>query len=388
MRPVGELFRVYYEERNPHCDRGAAEDGIAEVSVLDDFVSGLEAGYKKLTSPKFGWPNLSGLPIDVYIAFLGNVCGVASPAIVDEAFDEVAYLAFNSRGNEPSLQDARQRRKATAVHELTHLFQFELNAPGPWEWFDEAVATAMEFQLLPSNRDHFRYLWDWITQPHKSLDAGSGYSAAPFASYLMRLEWGPRIISDVYKLGQRSGGTLQAIDALAKSLENEGTELSSPSEPDIFGSRYCCDAYFLTDPNGKAGRKVRERFGDRFVSETFCEFPVVDAACNDPIDHLGCRYYRFRPKQGASKLTVTVSLPSRHAQKHLRGELIAVTRELLPGVKQTLERAENGESISATLSSFRERNVDHAVLVLVNTAHGRGSANADGLRFSIAADVR
>lgn len=389
IHSVGERFRVYYVERNPHMGRGSAKDGIPNATVLQDFANGLESGYKKLTGPKFGWPHLSGLPIDVYIASLGNVCGLASPAIVDEHFDEVAYLAFNCRGNEPSLHDARQRRKATAIHELTHLFQFELNAPGPWEWFDEAVATAMESQVLTGNRDHFRYLWDWITQPERSLDAGPGYSAAPFASYLMQLEWGPRIISEVYKLGQRSGGTLQAIDALAEAVHNNGTTLASATKPNIFSSRYCCDAYFLADPNGKLGEKVHQRFGDRFVSETFSDFPVTNAALRDPIDHLGCRYYRFRPKQGKAKLTVTVNLLNHHAQEHLRGELIGVTRELLlPGRRETLNRDEQGTWMTATLPNFHERTVDHAVLVLVNTAYGRGSANADGVEFTICADVR
>lgn len=396
-RDVAGNFRIHYGLRNPFCGRGGlapnvwdgSRHGVANDTVIGEYENALSLAYRTLSDPSMGWPPLRQLPVRVlvYELELGS-CGFAMPDIDDTS----CYLALANESVEPDIATARQCREATAVHELTHLFQFRAFPPSPparWLWFDEASATAVEMSLFSKNRDYYRYLLAWITGPHLSADSTPGYHSAPFVEYLMK-RWGTDLISEVYAMGQQSGGTIEAVDALAQTVQlRSGPALpfsSAIADNDIFGYGYCVDAYFLGNPGSGIGNPdILARYGGRPVTETFCTYPVVDATASDAIDHLGCRYYRFRPMEKKRALHVRVDLPDPDAQTSLRGELILVTPQGMPAGRDTLARNPSGVYMEATLSGFTQRAVDHAVLVLANCAYGSGAP--DGITFRISAEV-
>jgi len=377
---INGLFRIYYALRNPITGPGSPIHGVQGFSVVIDFARALKYGYARLTGKAFGWPGLSHLPVPVRVYYLKAAFGFALPRMLGS----VATLSFNSRETDVRIQEAKRGRQATAIHELTHLLQFEYGPPATWRWFNEATATAMEGAVYKRNQDCFRYLWEWVTQPHRSLDSLEGYTASPLIAYLMR-RYGLRIASDIYRRGLLPSTKLRPFDAVAQALPS-GVAFASKEGYDMFGSGYCCEAYFIGDPSGRFGDSILRRFGERAVSESFGDYPVEDAASGHSIDHLACRYYRFRPVEGKSRLTVTVALTNEKAKDFLRGELIGVTPHILPaGPPVTLKR--NGDSMTAELTGFQEVSFDHAVLVVANCAYGAGSANADGLTYTISAQL-
>jgi hypothetical protein len=267
--------------------------------------------------------------------------------------------------------------------------QFSLGATLMWRWLNEASATALETYVHPRNRDPFQYLEPWICAPHRSLDVGEGYYSFPFVSYLMTI-YDPTIVAATY-LRAGGGAGVQAIDALAAEVASRRLRgahriaFASASAPDVFGSRYCRDAYFLSGNHAFLGGAIRARFGYRAVSESFCKYPVRRAGKDDPIDHLGCRYYRFRPTERRTRLQVTVALETAPARQFLRVEMYEVTQDLRRGQAATVTHDPNDGSVVLSLDDFHSGRLDHAVLIISNCAFGSGAP--DNLTFRISASV-
>ena len=396
-------FRLHWDYRSPDCGRGRPVHGIQECGIEKEYLGALERAHEVLTGPECNWPKLPWPSIRVYIQGLRpGLFGEAHPA----GYSGVGpALLLACGGSEPQQDWASQRRQAAAAHELTHLFLFEAKPllGADWYFFDEAVATAMEPVVLRGNTDHFRFLYPWFMRPERSLDTTdndrTAMCAAPFVTYLMN-RFGRDVVRKIYHVvGHAAGGaqnpanTWAALTAVEQVLGQEGAVLADAFiEDDVFGSGYCVDAYFLDDPQSRLRNPgLYDRYDQRAVTETFCQYPVQDAAGNDPIDHLGCRYFRFRPNGAGSNLRVSVALPSQGAKKHLRGELVAVSPDGRRGEQRVqLQRTSDDGAMEAPLADFKEPDVDHAVLVVANCAWGEveaGAPNRDRITFSISADV-
>ncbi len=381
-RSVGHAFKILFAERNPACGRGLSDHGVHDLSVIDEYSDFLQTAYDALTGAALRWPPLTGLPVMVRVYALDGAYGFAD-------LGPPSSMVLHSGGAEPRTADARARRAATAVHELTHLMQFSRGATLTWRWLNEASATALETHVHPANRDAFQYLEPWICAPHRSLDVGEGYYSFPFVSYLMKI-YDPTVVAAAY-LRAGAGAGVQAIDALAAEVASRqlrggsSVAFASASNPDVFGSRYCRDAYFLSGDRGFLGGEIRARFGYRAVSESFCKYPVRHAAKDDPVDHLGCRYYRFRPTERRTRLQVTVALETAPARQFLRVEMYAVRQSLRRGRAAAVTRDQNDDSVVLSLDEFHNDRMDHAVLIISNCAFGSGAP--DNLTFRVSAHV-
>ena len=379
-------FRLRYAHRSPRCGRGLAHHGVRSMSIVEEYARCLGQAYDTLTTSEYGWEPLSSDRVPVYIYSLPRPClGRTGPARYG-----AAYIELTNEGDECDPAGALRRMRATAAHELLHYLQFNCGADNRWRWLNEASAVAVEPWVFEGNVRYLCHLREWFTRPERSVDDGSGYGASVFIGYLgSRL--GPSIVRHTYEEGKKSNWGWQAIEALARAVENTQNQkpvlaFASATKRDIFAAGYCADAYFLQDPEQKHfDNGLYDRYGERAVTDTFCKYPVPNGARNDPIDHLGCRYYRFRPVDGHAKLTVKVTLPTPEAREFLRGELIGVTRNMSRGVAKALKRSRDRDSMSANLKDFTKRDLDHAVLVIANCAYGFGAPN--GLTFGISADV-
>ena len=386
-RPVGGHFVIHYALFNPRSGRGSQEHGVRGVSVVEEYAQALDRAYGVLTGPGHGWQEPAARPVDVYVCSLPrNAFGIAAPTLNGET-----KFGLARGGNDPRLSTVRRSRQAAAVHEFAHALEFEYRPAESWKWLDDASATAMESIVLPRSVDYYRFLPRWFSHPEESIDSKEGdcgYRSALFIKYLVR-RFDGRLISRTYEIGRDAGGTKQAMEALAEAIRERRCKLASARDEEVFASGYCCDAYFIADPRSLLyDPRLDSRYGDRFITESVDEYPVVLQRTDDFIDHLGCRYYRFWPQDAASALRVTVKLPTVEARHHLRGELVAVTKSHCRGKQLSLHRPSvNANSMTATLTGFTERSVDHAVLVLANCACGRGIHAADGLTFRISAHL-
>ncbi len=380
-RTVGP-FRIHYDIRNPYSGRGQSPDGVHEMCVVDDYAAAIRRGHAALV--EMDWRPLGDRVIPVYVYFIPQgICGRATPA----GSGIPPLLELNCIGPEPSCAAARQRRQVTAVHEMTHLFQFEYDPPLRWMWLDEASATAMENHVYPRSTDFFRYLVLWFAYPERSLDSGTGYDCVSFVTYLVR-RFGADIIPHIYDAGLGGDTKLEPIAALDAALQSSGCTIASAGPGDVFASGYCADAYFVDDPTSRLHHpKLRRRFADRAVTESFARYPVRDAARDDPVQHLGCRYYSFRLVPGSRALQVTVRPQDGRAREHLRADLYGVDHQFHRLGNARLADALGDGSLGGELPDFTESALDHAVLVVANCAWGQGSADNDDLRFAIHADV-
>jgi len=385
---------MFWDYRNPSDKRGRSVDGVATRAVADDYVDALLKAHSVLTGSDCKWPDTRGGATRVYIGALQ--AGEFGWAIPDE---NVVLLPCS--GSEPQVAWARIRRQASAAHELTHLFLPEIRSAAKWGWraFAEAVCVAMESVVFPGNADHFRFLIPWITAPEETLaieiSEDRARSAAPFITYLMR-RFGCGILHEIYEVALRHSDDdpLWPLDAIDLVLRRHDAVLADTSvDEDVFGSGYCVDAYFLTDVNsGLHNLALFNRHGQRAVTETFSTRPPVRAAAgSDPVSHLGCRYFRFRPEAGKPTLNVSVALPNEGAKAYLRGELIRVMEDGTMGIKRArLLRTDSGDEMAGEMAELDEPGIDHVVLVVANCAWGKpaeGAPDRDGITFTVSAEA-
>ena len=401
---VQDLFLLHYGTRNPWRRRrfsnqapasGEAQAGITaywspqhgvrDMAVVIEYAEALQQAYSELTGHLFGWPALQCLPRDVYIySMAGGTVGYAMPVA------HGGFIGLHSGGSEARLMDATDRRKATAVHELAHLFQFDAQPPPTWRGFNEATACATASFILDQNPTHFRNLPAWFFRPEESLDASTatcGYRQWLFIAYLFR-RFGPELITNVY-MRHAATGSRDPMVVLAQVIESleAGVVLASAADDDVFSLGFCPDAYFLNDPEAELYYpELFQRFGERAVADSFVDYPVVKAAGKEAIHHLGCRYYRFRPQEGKSALSVTVQFVGGSSEQ-LRGELIGVSADMCRRSSERLVRDPACNGMRAEVTGFSCSDLDHAVLVLANCAHGDGWVDHDDVTFTISAEL-
>ena len=163
------------------------------------------------------------------------------------------YIVLPSRNGEPTVAGEHARARAEAAHEAMHVFNYRerpFEDFAEWEWFDDALAVYAEMLLLPDNRDHFRYIGDWLDCPEIPLDAWPArYQAALFLRYLDRRCDAPF----ANRVWLTAAKTDLPVDALAKLMPPGLKFLSAdPADLDLFASGYCLDSYFLRDPQSPA----------------------------------------------------------------------------------------------------------------------------------------
>jgi hypothetical protein len=318
-------------------------------------------------------------------------------------------MGLSSRGNEPTPEWESHRAYATAVHELTHTFSFVSRPPtyagtipspsvNPWEWFDEGTAVFVEMHALPDNWDCLRYFLDWCDNPHTSLDGTSSvYQAGMFVRFLVR-RLGYDLLRRVWEIAPSRDS---AIEALEQALRERNKQFASPDPAvaDVFAAGYCADAYFLSDlESGCFDPHLLAHHGERLATETF-EFNATEkeVRCRgDRVNHLGCRYYRFRPNASSSRLEVTVepdpptpSGPAQPTSNCLRAELYRVgpNYQRLAGRQPLAQQASGQQGISPVLKSalegFSAEKIDHVALIVTNCSYGTSAR--DGVSFGISA---
>ena len=380
-------FRLRYAYRNRPCGRGLADDGVRSISIVQEYARSLGQAHATLTSREYGWEPISSGRVPVYVCSLPGRC----LGRTHHPRYGAAYIELTNEGYECDPAGALSRMEATTAHELLHYFQFRCGADNRWRWLNEASAVGAEQWVFERNMRYLCHLREWFSRPERSLDEGSGYGASIFIAYLAR-RMSFKVVRRAYENGRTSGWSLQALEALAEAVKSTQKQkltlqFASAIEPDIFGAGYCVDAYFVQNPkHGRFDKALHERYGERAVTDTFCNYRVAGGGHHDPIDHVGCRYYRFRPTGESSKLTVKVSLPSPEARGFLRGELIGVTRNFGRGQSAPLRRSRTGDCMGGTLEGFTKDDLDHAVLVIANCAYGYGAPN--GLTFEISANLQ
>lgn len=393
-------FDLFYAVRNAGHAAAGARHGVAQEGVIDDYLESLVSSYQRLCSPEFGWTSWAddagGESRDVAVLDLGrNLLGAAN------AFGTAKpYLALSCRPHESTAEAARRRRAATVAHEIVHMLQFETPAWRYWPeqnrwgtgdpnwWLHEAVALATEALIEPDSPGWYSWLWDWATMPERSLEwDSSGCFAAPLLIYLMQ-SLNSRFGSDLYSIRAADVPGMRAASMLAWLIETrEKRSFASATARQCVFADYCVDAGVLgiihdsvLDPH------IAAIAGPRVRTDVFEAYPVKDACQDKPIDHLACRYFGFRPNPCGSRLEITMTPDDSVRQRLLRGELVVVSHDLAIRNRISLVPTITG-IFKAVVDGFSMKNVDHALLVIINCGYGDGWAECDGIRFRINASL-
>jgi len=334
---------------------------------------------------------------------LGQAFGAAS---LEDDGKPILHLA--SRGTETSRMGELSRATATAIHELCHAFTMRWWSPGrvdsqgcdPWEWWSEGTSVFMETHVSPENQDSLRYVGRWADHPEVPIDDPYHlYQAGMFVRYLYHHpRLGAKFITAVWEepeLESESEQTESVSDpcsAIEKVLARDVPNLAfaSPEEDDIFAAGYCVDSYFCFDTRSACFNPfVFVRFGERQATESY-EPPICDAATQDSLDHLACRYYRFMPPSNSAGTTLNVRLTANPQGKEsdieqLKGILAVVTTNWSKGETVVLEPASEERTLESSMQNFTSGDVDHIVLIVANCSYGENAR--DGLRYAISAEV-
>jgi hypothetical protein len=300
-----------------------------------------------------------------------------------------------SRGTESSKFGELSRATATAIHELSHAFTMQYyKVPGgatwkSWEWWDEGTAVFMETHVSPENQDALRYAMLWADHPDIPLDDPSQlYQTGMFIRYLYyhsdlnKAEF----ITNVWQEASTDSTPFTALEnALASGTS--GLKFSSATHEDLFASGYCVDSYFCYDATKQwFAPLVYAYFGERQVTEAFDTYPVGPSGIRDTLDHLACRYYRFKPVANKSRLEIRLSDTKGDAPSlHLKAILCAVTHEMGKGDSVILASENSSQTYVGKLSDFTPEQVDHAILIVANCTYGDNEEN--DLSYAIAADA-
>jgi hypothetical protein len=255
-------------------------------------------------------------------------------------------------------------------------------------WLHEAVALATEAAVNPQKCSWYPWLWEWSTKPERSFEAHtSGSLAAPFVAFLMNV-LGRQFGAELYRMSTETVPAMHGTVLLAHWWEQHAKRpLAFASDFPALFVEYCVDAGLLgVVPKRTLDPAIADLVGVRVRTEIFHRYPVHAAARNASLEHLGCRYFEFHPTAVDSQLVMRVTARENCARRMLRGVLVAISPDR--SVKQCLTLSTSGEGcLETTLPQFSKRNVDHALLVLVNCGYGEGWAEWDDLQFEIHARI-
>lgn len=385
-------FRVRFNERHATASHPAdARHGIVDRETITTIREALSDAYPRLTSSEFGWSKFAGnVPREVAIRDLGpSRYGIAAMR-----GREAPYMVLSPQPFEAAPEAIKRRRRATVVHELVHLLQFESPLFRYWHesrrrfgdpnwWWHEATALATECVLDSRQSPTYPRLWDWATQPERSLESDAdGYLAAPFVAYLMH-RFGATIVARLYETTAAQVASQRAADVLDGWLRQHDTTLAA-----VF-VEYCIACVTAT-AEWPVLDEVVKIVGPRAISGSYRTLPVAREGKALPIDHLGCRYFEFLPSRGRGALDVEVmprpedSRGVGRADSVLRAELVIPA---VPGegvARVPLQPRPNGTiGAKVGLASVPSR----LLLVVANCAFGAGWVNFDGLQFTVSASV-
>lgn len=322
----------------------------------------------------------------------------------------VPVLALPSRCAEPVWKTEEDQAQATAVHELSHLFNARflpyrrLGAHGPellptewissWLWLDEGIAVAAEAEavkagVLSKNIDWLGFALDWVDRPGRALDdPAARYQSALFVRYVKRLmarQKDPTFLNRVWQMAQTVWNPKQSQRlAAVQALEQEFGRLARPlvfcsaHKKDVFSSGFCLDSYFLHDPNSLGYEpEVSRRFKERAVTRTWPLRRGQAVAPKSPewypLAGLACRYFRFIPGKETSRLKVIVKSKPGGSLRNVKAELALAagrTKWYVPKTEVPSEwQSQSGHDLLiCELPSFSSRTCNHAVLVVTNCA--------------------
>jgi hypothetical protein len=363
-------FHIRYALRNPETGEGAGCHGVRRPEMVVDCARALEMAYQALT----GEPWNRAQPVcDGGILTPVYICDISAPVTFPYRW-RVPAIILRSRNCEPNLSSETQCALAETVHEVAHVFNFRehpMNDPASkcWAWLDEGLAVCFEEWLLPDNRDRYRFLMNWVDCPEVSLDDRNAvYQTGMFVRYLAN-RFGKQLVNDVWTKSARHETPFAAINRLLP----DGLKFVSPgtAEPDVF-SDYCRDAYFLRNPASYCyAPPIQERFGARAITESFELSPGNRCKSHSELNHLACRYFRFRLKPGATKLNVQMLTRPPAGLSPLKAELAVVTKAGKRGESQMLRpllamQPAEPVRLFGQIVVPQPDDVDHLVLTVAN----------------------
>jgi hypothetical protein len=365
-------FIIRYGYRNqPTTGRGMGADGVRDRVLILTYLHALENLYRTMRAAPWNHPAPNTGRRKRTRVF---VCD--SDPITSYDDDRVPCIVLSSRSDEPTTHAELGRAAAEAVHEATHLFNFEKRphyetSSDPWVWFDEGIAVLMETLVVAGNPDYFRFLRDWIDAPDMPLDEPEEkYQTGMFINYLYRT-LGPQFINKVWIQSLTGEGPLEALTRIAAG-QNLTFLSANPKVRDIFASGYCMDPYFMWDHGSVSlAPDLFFRFGDRAIAETFTLDVNERCEVSDYLNHLSCRYYRFNLKSGVTKLTVEMAVEDNCQTTPLKAEVAFVTPQMQrervePLLQAPGQSSDEGCQMSVVLSPLEEKKLDHLVLVISN----------------------
>jgi hypothetical protein len=363
-------FTIRYGDRNPRNGPGLGVHGVRDRVLILTYLQALENLYRTMTAPPWNWPEPitdDGKKIRVF------VCDEDPTTYHDD--EQYPCIVLPSRSDEPTTHAELLRAAAEAVHEGTHVFNFGKRphyetSSNPWIWFDEGMAVLMETLVAAGNPDYFRFLRNWIDVPETPLDESEEkYQSGIFVGYLHR-RLGADFVRRVWLDSDEGEGPIKALERLAE--ENGITFVSpEPSVKDIFASGYCVDPFFMWDHRSDhLAPDIFYRFGERAIAQSFSL--NTKSACEvdqDSLNHLSCRYYKFRLVQPTKKVHVEMQVDD-PANNKLKCQVVIVDAENQPLRIVTLDKAPrsllaNRYQLSATIQLTDDRN-DHLMLVVTN----------------------
>lgn len=340
---ISDNFIIRHAFRNPPEGEGMGLHGVASEALIEAYREGLEAIYRQMTSSLFN--RLPPIPEKVEVFVLN----VSAPYTYADSPDgdmrnSIPHIVLPSGTDKSFTKEELRYATIIAAHEGAHALNFRYHPPfypetgfqNPrfknWEWVDEGIAVDSEMRVLPGSREHYPYLRRWMGEPEVPLNYEGGlvsYRAVMFIRFLDKLL--KRRFSD--QLWTNSKLDENPISAIKRLLPKDYRFLSEEhTDRDIFGL-FCLDSYFLADPRSRCyDPKLRERFGERSITNSFLVHPNKPYGTTGNLDHLACRYYKIVPQDGVRE--VRVRLEANHISPSKKSPLRAQLAEVVGGAKR------------------------------------------------------
>ncbi len=353
-------FLLRYCERNPRIGQGAGSRGVEGERLIFCYQNAFELALARFQSK----PHLRELPKNPIPVYLLDILALpyGSPFMSVNVKGD-PFIVLPSRIAQFTPQAELEYAAACAVHEFLHVLR-EVVRPYAelmlWRWFDEATAVWGESLVVEGNRTCYEYYLDWSDKPEVPIDNEmQSYGAALFVRYLtVRQDEG--FVSRVWKEAKRGESPLQTIKRLLPKNQKEG----------IFHD-YCVDSYFAQ----AGGRptlfaEVHEHYGGRAISESFDAARGGTIEFSTEVDPLACRFYRFYPGPGVTRMEATLDDDASGVRASLAGVGAGLSRTVKQGKKPVVR--------------VGKPPMDHVILVLSNDGSRKLTDTKISVRVSAA----
>lgn len=308
------IFRIHYFEKNPKHGKSFGYHAVESEKFVNAYIQGLQEAYQYLIDiQKRNIPDQwHQNKINVYIAAAPYFTGEIASSGLIEVEEMRPYIILPSYWIINSIDRALDKAKATAIHEVVHVFNWyyiskcDVNNPRGISPINEMDAMLVEMTLAHSGvESYMTYALRFVESPNLSLvnSLYSGFVWAKYLQYKYKEKTEGFLFVEYWKLlEQEENCYVHGFELFCQHIESVLEKpVCHPLKEDLF-TDYCIESYLMLLERNLIWFPnfiyIQKRFGGRRIHESWdvAKIKLLEKqtfTIEGMLNILSCHYYRI-----------------------------------------------------------------------------------------------